>query len=253
MHDKTRSAAISGIMIPDRHDGLPGTTHGTPPNASWRILCDFDGTISLQDVTDCLIEKFGRPGCAELEAQWESGRIGSRACLSGQVALLDATREQIDACLDDIRIDAGFMAFIELAREQNVDVQIISDGLDYSIERILRRHDLADLPVVANHLVQVTERRWRLEFPHYRTSCRQASGNCKCASVSLARQSHERILFIGDGSSDFCASGQADFVLAKDRLVGYCREHQIAHAAIADFRDALALLPDILQRLRFAA
>src|SRR3569623_1650310 len=100
MHDKTPAAAVSGIMIPEHRDRLSGVLPDSPPNAGWRILCDFDGTISLEDVTDCLIGKFGRPGCADLEEQWESGRIGSRACLSGQVALLDATREEIDACLD---------------------------------------------------------------------------------------------------------------------------------------------------------
>ncbi len=50
----------------------------------WSILCDFDGTISLEDVIDSLLEKYGQPGWQELEDQWKAGKIGSRECMQGQ-------------------------------------------------------------------------------------------------------------------------------------------------------------------------
>src|SRR4051812_17596784 len=52
-----------------------------PAAADWTVLCDFDGTISLRDVTDSLLERFGRPGWRELEQAWERGEIGSRECM----------------------------------------------------------------------------------------------------------------------------------------------------------------------------
>lgn len=55
----------------------------------WRIQCDFDGTISLQDVADTLLTRHGMPGWQELEEAWERGEIGSHDCMCGQVALLD--------------------------------------------------------------------------------------------------------------------------------------------------------------------
>ena len=30
--------------------------------AQWTIVCDFDGTVSVGDVTDVLLERFGAPG-----------------------------------------------------------------------------------------------------------------------------------------------------------------------------------------------
>ena len=52
---------------------------------------------------------------------------------------------------------------------------------------------------------------------------------------------------IGDGQSDFCVAGSVDFVFAKHRLPGHCREAGLPHAPISGFRDAIALLPRLLR------
>lgn len=44
----------------------------------WHILCDFDGTISLNDTTDHLLETFALDGWQAIEQQWEQGLIGSK-------------------------------------------------------------------------------------------------------------------------------------------------------------------------------
>jgi 2-hydroxy-3-keto-5-methylthiopentenyl-1-phosphate phosphatase len=65
--------------------------------------------------------------------------------------------------------------------------------------------------------------------------------------VANQHQTSQKVLFIGDGSSDFCASGIADFVLAKDRLQEYCQQQGISYAAIHDFHEASNLLENILE------
>ncbi|HOV58995.1 MAG TPA: hypothetical protein PLN91_14045, partial [Rhodanobacteraceae bacterium] len=71
-----------------------------PDHRRWTILCDFDGTISHDDATDVLLERHARTGWQALEADWKANRIGSRACMAGQVALLDAAAGTLDACID---------------------------------------------------------------------------------------------------------------------------------------------------------
>jgi 2-hydroxy-3-keto-5-methylthiopentenyl-1-phosphate phosphatase len=155
-----------------------------------------------------------------------------------QVALIDAPLEDIDGLLDTLPIDPAFPAFVAEARRRNMPVQVVSDGLDYAIRRILSRHGLGDLPVRANRLLHDGARGWKLESPHARASCGAASGTCKCA---IARE-HARVLMVGDGQSDFCVAGEADFVFAKERLITHCRQAGIFHRPIVDFTDACALL-----------
>ncbi|CAN5720757.1 MtnX-like HAD-IB family phosphatase [soil metagenome] len=216
----------------------------------WTLLVDFDGTISLEDVTDSLLIRFGRPGWDSLEAEWREGRIGSRECMAGQIALLDCSRSELDEHLSSMAIDPAFPAFVAAARAAGMPLKILSDGLDHAIEFILARHGLAGLPITANHLVEDGPRRWRLEFPHARPDCRTASGTCKCAFTQAPMASPgERFVMVGDGASDFCVAGRAQVVFAKKRLLDHCLDTGLPHQPVANFDQALALLPGLSSSL----
>ena len=212
----------------------------------WSILCDFDGTIAIEDITDTLLERFGRHGWETLEREWRAGRIGSRECMAGQISLLDVSRAELDAHLVHMRIDPDFPAFARDVAAAGIGLRIVSDGLDYAIRAILARHHLQDLPVHANQLLADGARRWRLEFPYADPACRSGSGMCKCAKVEKFSGRQRRVLLIGDGVSDYCAAGQADFVFAKHRLLEHCRAVGIPHVPIVGFADALHLLPALI-------
>jgi 2,3-diketo-5-methylthio-1-phosphopentane phosphatase len=210
---------------------------------NWTVLCDFDGTIALTDVIDSLLERYGRDGWRELEQDWLAGRIGSRECMQRQVALLDLDADTLNAHLDDIEIDPAFPAFLRQAAALGYQVGIVSDGMDYAIHRILRRHDLTDLPIAANRLLPGSEvRQWRLASPFEAEGC--GSGTCKCAQIrSSAPQVRHGVLLIGDGTSDFCAAGTATHTFAKGKLRVHCEAKGLPHTGIAGFADAIELLP----------
>ena len=219
----------------------------------WTVQCDFDGTVSVDDVTDALLERFARPGWRSLEAEWEAGKIGSGECMKGQVALLDMNCAELDDFLDGVAIDPHFSAFAAAAESLGIALEIVSDGIDYAIHRILKRHRLHALSVRANHLVQIDERRWRLTSPHANTACISACGTCKCELLEKHTSLRQQVLFVGDGRSDFCVAGKADFVLAKAKLIDYCCHHSIAHAPFNNFDDALGLMLKTVQRSRVPA
>ncbi len=221
--------------------------------SDWTLLCDFDGTISVEDTTDTLLERFGKPGWEKLEADWRAGRIGSRECMAGQVALLDMSRAELDAHLAERGIDPGFAAFVAYAKADSLPIEILSDGLDYAIHFILRHYEFDYLPVTANRLEEVGEREWRLGFPNASPMCRAKSGTCKCTAATRVQGPRGRVLMVGDGASDYCVAESADFVFAKGKLVDHCRAKNIPHAPIKDFADALELLPALVSGKLVAA
>lgn len=211
---------------------------------SWNILCDFDGTIAVEDVIDSLLDRYGRPGWEILERDWRAGVIGSAVCMAGQVALLDMDDGELARHLHGLHIDHGFVAFVQATIAHGVPMEIVSDGLDHAIHAILKNHGIHGLPTVANHLLQTGPREWSLTSPYSVTGCR--AGTCKCARVDVARSRGGKTLLIGDGASDFCAADRVDFVFAKNRLIEHCRAAGIPYSPIASFDEAIELLPELL-------
>ena len=214
-------------------------------NPAWTVVCDFDGTITPVDVTDELFARFARPEWMKLEAQWLAGRIDSRACMAGQVALLDCSREELDDFLTSVEIDPCFAQFAATVAALGWQLVVVSDGIDHVCRSILQRYDLGRLPIFANRLVQVTDRRWVLDFPYARAGC--AAGHCKCDhAIEVAKAGP--VLLIGDGMSDFCVARQADFVFARGRLREHCEASGIAFEVVEDFARATRLLARLSHR-----
>ena len=61
------------------------------------LFLDFDGTITRRDAVDAILEAYADPKWLTLEAEWRAGRMGSRDCLQAQMALVRATRKQLDS------------------------------------------------------------------------------------------------------------------------------------------------------------
>jgi 2,3-diketo-5-methylthio-1-phosphopentane phosphatase len=207
----------------------------------WRVLCDFDGTIATEDVTDSLLSRFAAPEWQGIEAEWKAGRIGSRECMARQVALIRATPQEIDEHLETIALDRHFAGFVRLCRARDIPVTVVSDGLDYAIQALLAREGLADLPVISNHLETVAPDRYELGFPNADARCRSASGTCKCLVSALGGGDCQTLL-IGDGASDMCAAGVVDLVFAKHTLLDHCRKTGIPHVPCLNFADAQSLM-----------
>jgi 2-hydroxy-3-keto-5-methylthiopentenyl-1-phosphate phosphatase len=202
-----------------------------------RVLVDFDGTIAKVDTTDLLLERFAEPGWLAIEDEWKAGRIGSRECMIRQINLVKATPSQYDDFVSSIEIDPGFSDFLAACRERDLDVVVVSDGLDRTVGTVLKRAGF-DLPYRANCLQTVGADRWRLTFPHARGDCQVLSGNCKCQFADDARGSVRVV--VGDGRSDFCVAGRTDLVLAKGALADHCRDRGLPHFAFTKFDEATA-------------
>jgi len=216
--------------------GDEGSRHGL---TNCHVFIDFDGTIAPVDTTDLLLERYADPAWTSVEEDWKAGRIGSRECLVRQIDLVRALPEAVDALLAEIEIDPWFEGFVRLCRRHGFATTVVSDGLDRSVETVLRRAGL-DLPYFANHLEWLGGDRWRLGFPHGREDCKALSGNCKCAFAHAAGPV-ARIL-VGDGRSDFCIAHRVDLVLAKGKLAQYCRDNGLAYQEFTTFAEASALL-----------
>lgn len=218
------------------------------------VFCDFDGTITTVDTTDRVLGRLAAPAWEEIEDDWRAGRITAAACMQAQIALIEGDDAALDAVLDEIELADGFADFAAWCETHAVPLTIVSDGVDYFIKRILRRHGIADLPVVSNKLDGVEGAR-RLAQPHRREGCAAGSGVCKCEATSkrLVKGARPTMVYVGDGRSDFCVSGRSDLLFAKDDLAAYAASRGQVHHAFNSFHDVVAVLAPMVEARRVAA
>ncbi len=204
------------------------------------ILCDFDGTISIQDMGYDLLNRFSSGDWDAIDRDFREGKIGSREAYSRIARILKGEEK---AVLSFIRkhsdIDPYFTSFYQYCRERDIDVKIISDGLDFYIRPILEDHHLSEIPFYANCGQFLKGKKVEVSFPHSNEDC-GLCGVCKKRLVQIHRNAYDSILFIGNGLSDRCAAREADFVFAKDALYPYCIDQDIICHLFENFHDIFA-------------
>lgn len=205
------------------------------------VLCDFDGTVALQDAFEVLLQRYGGPGHVLLLDAFSRGELDSATFMQRSLATLGAPVPLLARVFDEIEIDPTFPEFVRHCQEAGWEVCIVSDGLDWWINPILARYQQAHLNRVCNQ-VTFTEDGPRFRFPWRDFSCPICAGRfamCKRAAVEAVRDQHTRVLFVGDGKSDRCAVRAVDRVFAKSELAAYCRREGIAYWPFGDFSDVM--------------
>jgi 2-hydroxy-3-keto-5-methylthiopentenyl-1-phosphate phosphatase len=205
------------------------------------IFCDFDGTMTVDDVIDKLLSVYGDEPWMEIEELWEAGKIGSEICLILQLACIKPiTVDDLMRFASDIAIDPYLSEFVRFVKGNGIDLYVLSDGFDCLIERILGNHGIASLPTFANSL-RIEDNKPMPLFPFKVSQCRSGSGMCKCAIIEKYR-ADRLVIYIGDGGSDKCAVRNADIVFAKGALSNYCSENSIDFIEFSNFGDVMRLL-----------
>jgi 2-hydroxy-3-keto-5-methylthiopentenyl-1-phosphate phosphatase len=208
------------------------------------IFCDFDGTITRQDVVDVLLETHAEPRWRGIEEEWINGRITSRQCLDRQMACVRVTAAALDELIDSIDIDEGFQPLASWARDCGFPLVVFSDGFDWIIERLFATNNIdvsaLGIRIFASHLDFVSGvPKWN--FPHS-NGCSHGCGTCKPAIIQRLMTPDAVSVVIGDGRSDVFAVDGADVVYAKRWLQGYCEKRGIPFQAFRNLADVLAHL-----------
>lgn len=201
------------------------------------ILCDFDGTVAGDDVGNLLFRTFADESESKAVVdEWKQGLISSRECLERECALASFSREELDGFVKQRKLDAYFKDFLDFIRKRGMEIVIVSDGLDYYIEKMLLRHGAGDVEFFANQLV-LADHSPRVEFPYYDLMECTDCGNCKRHHLEKFKSAGFYVVYVGNGLSDRCPAEYADLVFAKGDLLTYCLDKEIDHVRFENFRD----------------
>jgi len=187
---------------------------------------------------------------SEVIRQFENQQIGARECFVRECELIrnfDIVR--FNDLIDKQRLDPKFLDFTEFCRLNSISLTILSEGMDYYIDRILKKNGL-DIPFYSNKIVFSDDRSsFKLEFPYSDSDCIKC-GTSKRNIMMNSTGDDEISVFIGDGFSDACVVNYADIVFAKKSLASYCWKNNITYFDYQTFGDILKKLLKLLDNKR---
>jgi 2-hydroxy-3-keto-5-methylthiopentenyl-1-phosphate phosphatase len=182
------------------------------------VITDFDGTLSLTDVGYEVLLKFSSQDWDDIDRAYCSGQIGSKEAYGRICAILGGTRElMLEFVAENTVVDPHFKEFYAFCREHDIDVKVVSDGLDFYIDFILSRHGLSGIPFYSNVMTFKDGKPLAIEFPHANETCNKC-GTCKSNILESCQAGYGKIVYVGDGYSDLCPARKADLVFAKGIL-----------------------------------
>jgi 2-hydroxy-3-keto-5-methylthiopentenyl-1-phosphate phosphatase len=202
-------------------------------------VCDLDGTITKQDVSVLLLDRFAPKKYEYMEELYHSGEWSLKRTSLEEFRLLRETREVLTAYVkENAEFDPDFPRFVELCQGKGIGVAVASEGLDFYIEALLDMMGLKGLEYYGN-LAAFGERVLEdVFFPNWNPDCGEC-GTCKVSIIKKYQAWGNKVTFVGEGRTDRHAAHFADRVFAKGLLLGYCRERGIECEEYDGFKEVI--------------
>ena len=175
------------------------------------VLCDFDGTVTLIDTAEYILDHHAKGDWRGVERRLERGEISIEECMSLQFEMISISRDRMLQELDDVvLVRPGFDRLMEGCLNRGARFRITSAGLDFYIRHFLHRNGYGAVEVVAPEVTD-SGPGVRFRFPE---SIHREARNFKEDHVLRERQEGRQVAYIGDGTSDLWAALVADHPFA---------------------------------------
>ena len=210
------------------------------------VLCDFDGTITTNDLAELVLDKFAQGDWKAIDAKFEQGKISLEECLKKEFALVKASKEQmLFAVEEEVAFRPGLEKLAFYCKEKNVPLIIVSAGIDFIINHLLKRQKWEELVETYMPHVTVTEEGMNFTFPKI---LQDGSVNFKHDLVRQYKSKDVRVVYIGDGTGDFAAAREADiaFAIKGSKLENLCQKYNVPCKSIVDFRIVLDTIHEMI-------
>jgi 2-hydroxy-3-keto-5-methylthiopentenyl-1-phosphate phosphatase len=238
-----------GSNTPPQPDDL-----GSPAPSPRRllVLLDYDGTTTVQEGMEELLQHFVGDAWRPIEEAMNRGELGHAETHRRQVQLVQAPRHEfLSALVDPALPRPGLASFLSFVHEAGGQAAIVSAGFREAIEELWRRFALPPVEVFASELVGGGPGEgppYDVAFNPLLTDCpRCGPRSCKAGILRALRRPGDLVVVCGDGEGDLCMAREADLTFAHRRLAILCAAEHLPWEPLDDFGGVAAAL-----RRRFA-
>ncbi len=186
------------------------------------IICDFDGTIIIEDMGELALKRFAVGDYEHYDQLLIDGKISLKECIETQYGMILSNEEEmLHHLMPHTQMREGFPEFAAKVASLGIEMTVVSAGIEFVIKRVLARDPRTSwIPIIAPKL-------WFEKGALHADAGiidGQGHGEFKAAKVAEQKALGREVIYIGDGLSDVNGSKEADLIFAVEakRLARTC-------------------------------
>jgi len=204
----------------------------------WIVLTDFDGTIVRKDLAELILRRFGRKGWEKYDDLAAKGEMSIEECLKIQFEMIEARDkdEIFEFIRNECKFRGGFKELIVSCREKRIPLVVVSAGIDFCIDYVFNINGVKSMPKIVRANTKFTANGIRVSFPRY---FEELTGftNFKEAFVARQKKKGSKVVYVGDGQSDYSPALISDkvFAIKGSALEGLLLKKRATHEPVTNF------------------
>jgi len=201
------------------------------------VQCDFDGTVTEEDTSFFLLDAFAQGDWRRLLREYKEHRISVGEFNTKAFAMVKADKTTLLKALEGkIRVRDGFHELVNYCRRKGFRLVIVSNGLDFYIEATLEDLGLENIEV---HAAQASFHPEGMKVRYMGPDSKRLEDGVKEAYIKSFLKLGYRVMYVGNGDSDFAPAKYANHVFATGELLTYCRENNLNYKPFENFIDVV--------------
>ena len=201
------------------------------------VQCDFDGTITEKDVGFLLLDTFADGNWRQLHKEYEEAGITVGRFNRDAFAMVRADRQSLSkVARAEVKIRPGFHELVAYCRRKDYRFVIVSNGLDFYINTILRDIGVEDIEVFA---AQTRFHPDGLKVQYIGPDGRHLDDDFKGAYANSFLREDYRIIYVGNGTSDISPARRCHYIFATGNLLTHCKKLNLNCTPFIDLNDVV--------------
>ncbi|APV44170.1 2-hydroxy-3-keto-5-methylthiopentenyl-1-phosphate phosphatase [Dehalogenimonas formicexedens] len=202
-----------------------------------RILlqCDFDGTLTEEDVSFLILDRFAEGDWKSILKDYQEGRIPVGQFNYRAFKLVKQNRATLEKLVrKEARLRPGVRELLDYCRAKGIEFRVVSNGLDFYVQTLLGHNGFGQVEIAASRTLFTPN---GLDARYYDIDNHELVDEFKAYHTRRFLNQGYRVLYAGNGVSDVPASRLAEHTFATDSLLDYYRREKLAHTPFSDLRD----------------
>jgi len=208
------------------------------------IQCDFDGTITEKDASFFLLDAFAQGDWRRLLQEYKEHKISVGEFNTKAFTMVKADKTTLlKALKDKIKVRAGFNELVNYCLRKGFRLVIVSNGLDFYINAILKDMGLEN---VEWHAAKTACHPEGMKVQYIGPDGKRLEDGFKEAYIESFLKLGYRVIYAGNGDSDIAPARYAHYVFATGDLLTYCRGKNLDYKPFKSFIDVVRDLKQLL-------